>query len=178
MTKMYKFNDLSGKRFGKLTVIGQAGRTADRHILWECKCDCGGSAFSSGKDLVSGHTRSCGCLQKETVSRNRYKHGDRDGRLYQVWKSMIKRCENENDKSYRYYGLIGVSVCPEWHDYVSFRSWAMENGYDDKAKYGACTIDRINPYGNYEPSNCRWISNAEQQKNKRKDWDRRMKNAI
>lgn len=105
-------------------------------------------------------------------------HGEEE-RLYRVWKGMKQRCKNKNNRSFKTYGGIGVSVCQEWDEsYEKFRDWALKHGYDPKADYGTCTIDRINPYGNYEPSNCRWISNAEQQKNKRKDWDRRMGNAI
>ena len=108
-------------------------------------------------------------------SRENAHHKDR---LHHIWVAMRSRCNSKTNTSYRNYGAKGVSVCAEWDDYEAFKKWAYANGYDDKAKYGVCTIDRINPYGNYEPSNCRWISNAEQQKNKRKDWDRRMKDAI
>ena len=173
---MYKFNDLTEKRFEKLTAIEQAGRSKDRHILWKCKCDCGNIVLVSGHDLVSGHTKSCGCLQKERTSEVRYKHGDRDARLYSVWKTMKKRCENPKSKSYQWYGAKGVSVCEEWHDYSVFKEWALNNGYDESAIKGQCTIDRINPYGNYEPDNCRWISITEQAKNKRLNADMRGKN--
>lgn len=164
---MYKHNDLVGKRFGRLTVIEQSGRAHDRHILWKCKCDCGNTTNVSSRDLKDGHTQSCGCLQKLAVHNTRYKHGDRDARLYSVWKDMKKRCENSNCKSYKWYGAKGVSVCTEWHDYKAFKKWAFANGYNQDAKFGECTIDRIDPFGNYEPSNCRWTTMAEQAKNKR-----------
>jgi hypothetical protein len=165
---MYKYNDLTGKKYGRLTVVGQYGRSKDRHILWKCVCDCGHEAIVAGRDLTSGHSKSCGCLQKETTHTIRYKHGDRDARLYSVWKSMKKRCENKRCKSYHWYGAKGVSVCTEWMEYKTFKEWALANGYDSLAPFGECTIDRIDPYGNYEPSNCRWISMSEQSKNKRK----------
>ena len=164
---MYKHNDLNGMTFERLTVIGEGGRTKDRHILWECRCECGNIVNVSSRDLVTGHTKSCGCLQKDTIKTIRIKHGDRDARLYSVWKSMKKRCENPNCKSYKWYGAKGVSVCEEWHDYIAFKEWAIHNGYNENAEYGQCTIDRIDPYGNYEPNNCRWVSMAEQAKNKR-----------
>ena len=164
---MYKHNDLNGMTFERLTVIGECGRTTDRHILWECRCECGNIVNVSSRDLVAGHTKSCGCLQRETISRIRYKHGDRDSRLYSVWKTMKKRCENSNHKDYKWYGAKGVSVCDDWHDYRVFKEWAINNGYDENAERGQCTIDRINPYGNYEPNNCRWVTMAEQAKNKR-----------
>lgn len=164
---MYKHNELAGQKFGKLLVVEQNGRTTDRHILWRCVCDCGNEINASSRDLKGGHTKSCGCLQKETVSNMRRKHGDRDARLYNVWKAMKKRCENPNDKSYKNYGGKGVSVCEAWHDYCSFKEWATENGYDENAPFGRCTIDRIDPCGNYEPSNCRWVGMDVQSKNKR-----------
>ena len=96
-------------------------------------------------------------------------HGGINDRLYEVWGSMKKRCNNPNDKSYKNYGGRGIKVCKEWNEnYLSFKKWAYKNGYDENAPHGECTIDRINVNGNYEPNNCRWISNAEQQKNKRK----------
>ena len=153
--------------FGRLKVIRENGRTKDRHILWECQCKCGNKVNVSSSELVTGHTKSCGCLQKDIISSMRYKHGDRDSRLYSVWKTMKKRCENKNCKSYKWYGAKGVSVCEEWQDYTKFKKWAIENGYNENAPKGECTIDRIDPFGNYEPSNCRWVSMAEQAKNKR-----------
>lgn len=165
---MYKHNDLNGMTFGRLTVIRENGRTKDRHILWECQCECGNIVNISSRDLARGHTKSCGCLKKDRIRDIRYKHGDRNARLYSVWKTMKKRCENSNHKDYKWYGAKGVSVCEEWHDYSTFKEWAVETGYDEKAERGECTIDRINPYGNYEPNNCRWINMMEQAKNKRK----------
>lgn len=170
---MYKHNDLLGKRFGRLIVVGVSGRTKDRHILWRCLCDCGNETSVCSKDLTSGHTVSCGCYCKERTSEARRKHGgvgDRSHveRLYKVWVAMRKRCNTPTDKSYKYYGAKGVTVCKEWDDYATFKEWAYKNGYDESAERGACTIDRINPFGNYEPSNCRWITMEEQRQNTRK----------
>lgn len=81
---------------------------------------------------------------------------------------MRARCNNPNNKSFKYYGGKGVLVCDEWSDYSVFKRWAENNGYDKNAKYGDCTIDRINPNGNYEPSNCRWVDMATQNNNKAK----------
>jgi hypothetical protein len=167
---MRKPADITGQRFGKLTAIKPTDKRERGGVVWECKCDCGNTTIVASRDLVNGHTQSCGCRQKETISKIRKKHGDRDARLYSVWKTMKKRCENQNANGYKYYGDMGVKVCEEWHDYSEFKAWALANGYDEKAKHGVCTIDRINPYGNYEPANCRWVSMAEQNRNKRADW--------
>lgn len=173
---MYKHNDLKGERFGRLTVIRDVGRSKDRHVLWLCKCDCGNEVTLPSNALVGKHTQSCGCLQKERTSNTRLLHGGSGDhtqieRLYRVWVSMRKRCNNPNDKSYQYYGAKGVTVCEEWNDYGKFREWALSNGYDTNALQSECTIDRINPYGNYEPNNCRWVSMAEQNRNKRAKMD-------
>lgn len=82
-------------------------------------------------------------------------------KVYSVWNEMRNRCQNPNDSSYKRYGGKGISVCEEWQDFRNFYPWAIQNGYHE-----GLTIDRIDPAGNYEPTNCRWISNAEQQRNR------------
>lgn len=87
-------------------------------------------------------------------------HGMSRTRLYRIWNSMRQRCENPNTISYKYYGEKGISVCPEWRDFKSFCAWAMANGYESNL-----TLDRKDGNRNYEPSNCRWVTNKEQQNN-------------
>ena len=89
------------------------------------------------------------------------KHYLKNTKIYSVWNQMRNRCQNPNDKSYGRYGGKGISVCLEWQDFRNFYPWAMSNGYAD-----GLTLDRIDPHGNYEPSNCRWISMLEQQRNR------------
>lgn len=171
---MPTFKDISGNRFGLLTakkpiITRNSKRT---RIKWECQCDCGNTIIVTSSNLTTGHTKSCGCLNSQKTSeRNKVikvVHNGINDRLYEVWKSMKKRCSNPNDKSYKNYGGRGIKVCKEWREnYLLFRDWAYANGYDENAPFGQCTIDRIDVNGNYEPSNCRWISNEEQQKNKR-----------
>lgn len=159
---------LVGDRFGRLTVVERAenyispqGQARKR---WSCKCDCGNMVTVLSGALVSGDTRSCGCLQKEIAKTTFTKHGTWGSRLYKIWASMKSRCYNKKCTSYKWYGEKGVTICDEWlNDCGAFSNWAMANGYKDDL-----TIDRIDPYGNYEPSNCRWITLAEQQLNKRK----------
>lgn len=169
-------NDLTGKVFSRLTVLRENGRTKDRHILWLCRCECGNTVNVSSRDLRSGHTKSCGCLCRDQVSAARKKHGASGNhtnieRLYKVWISMRKRCNNPKDKSYKYYGALGVRVCEEWNSYQAFKVWALNNGYDENAPHGECTIDRINPFDDYTPNNCRWVNMMVQSHNKRARMD-------
>jgi len=160
---VYKRNNLVGKRFGLVAVLKEAGRTKDRHIQYECVCDCGNHKVISGKELLNGHTHSCGCKQRTTHGGRRIKATER---LYKVWMGMRNRCRQQSGKNYKYYAGRGIRVCEEWNDYSKFREWAYANGYDENAPYMQCTIDRIDVDGNYEPSNCRWVSMKEQSMNK------------
>lgn len=96
------------------------------------------------------------------------KHGMANSRLYVVWCAMKERCNNPKYKDYKYYGGRGIKVCQEWQDFESFYKWSMTAGYDENAPRGVTTIDRINNDGNYEPSNCRWVSMQEQCRNRRR----------
>ena len=87
-------------------------------------------------------------------------------RLWKVWRSMMDRCQKEYTTNYKNYGGRGIKVCDQWQNYEVFENWALSHGYDEKANRGECTLDRINVNGNYEPSNCRFISIKEQQKNR------------
>ena len=159
--------DLTGKRFGRLTVIEQAGRGKYRHVLWKCVCDCGKETYVTSNQLVTGRTKSCGCLHEEFIGNISRKHSGSNDRLYNIWEAMKKRCNNQHCPDYKNYGAVGVTVCDEWYDYGTFRTWALANGYDPNAEFSKCTIDRINPFGNYEPSNCRWVDMKVQRNNQR-----------
>lgn len=124
--------------------------------------------LSSGK-----RAKSCGCNKNKGVNSPRYKHGESKTRLYHIWNGMISRCLNLNAENYPYYGGRGITICPEWtNDYTKFRDWALSNGYKDNL-----TIDRRNTNGNYEPSNCRWETQKEQQGNKRNNVIKSMEQA-
>lgn len=163
--------DLVGKRFGKLIVLKEKGKNEHRAIVWECLCDCGNITETTTANLKSGHTKSCGCILAKMIGKTNYKHGDGGhktrSRLYKIWTSMKQRCENPKSDSYKWYGAKGVRLCKEWDDYTVFKEWAFKNGYDENAEQWKCTIDRINPYGNYEPNNCRWVDMHTQNLNRR-----------
>jgi hypothetical protein len=166
---MVKALSLEGKRFGSLIVIKRSGSIGSK-AAWECLCDCGGESRTTSNNLVSGKTLSCGCLMRKTASKNAIKrntiHGhNRSGtgnqtRTWNSWSSMLKRCRNPKNTNYPNYGGRGISVCDRWSEYVNFLA---DMGERPEGK----TLDRINVNGNYEPSNCRWATLSEQQKNKR-----------
>ena len=157
--------EMIGKRFGMLTVVSFA-EIRNKQMLWNCKCDCGGFKIASTHSLRSGNAVSCGCAKGRKPV-----HGDTVGRrmsrLYTVWNSMRARCNNPKNHAYNDYGGRGITVCSEWDDYVAFKRWAVNNGYDENAPRGKCTIDRIDANGNYCPENCRFVSMADQNRNKR-----------
>lgn len=160
--------NLSGMRFGFLTVQARNGTANDGQSTWLCICDCGCETTVKAGNLRSGHTTSCGCFKKRRIHETQSIHMQSHKRLYNVWTSMKARCQNPHSAFFRHYGGRGIEICKEWKDdYQAFHQWAMENGYDPKAKFGECTIDRIDTDGNYCPQNCRWTDMKTQRHNRR-----------
>ena len=165
---MQKVKDITGQRFGRLTVIRRSGTCNGRNATWLCVCDCGKERVVKGTSLRSGHTVSCGCFHSQLMAEKMTTHTQSRSRLYGVWNSMRSRCYRPADKHFHHYGGRGITVCNEWlNNFQAFYDWAMSNGYDENAPRGQCTIDRIDNDKGYSPDNCRWITIQEQQFNKR-----------
>lgn len=166
--------DLTGQRFDALTVLYPTDkRTSGGYVVWVCRCDCGNiceratDKLKKYKCLRSEYYKSCDECRRKRSSERHKTHGESKTRLFSVHNTMLQRCYNPNAHEYHNYGGRGITVCDEWHDYETFRDWALANGYDENAKRGKCTLDRIDTNKGYCPDNCRFVDMKTQQRNRR-----------
>jgi len=163
---MSRIVDLTGRRFGRLVVLYESEERKGGRLTWHCRCNCGNEVDIIGRNLTSGHTKSCGCYNRERAAEVHTVHGMSRKRkqhpIYWTWRAMLQRCEKPNSKQYKDYGGRGIAVCDEWHDAQVFIGWALASGWQK-----GLTLDRIDNDGNYEPSNCHWVTRKENNRNKR-----------
>lgn len=154
--------NLTGKTFNRLTVTGEDTKKKGGKRYWFCQCSCGVSLPKSvaSYDLTSGHTKSCGCMQKELARKANTKHGLKQHPLYVRWSAMKNRCYNPNDDYYHNYGGRGIRVCDRWRN-------SIDNFLEDMGEPPeGYTLDRKDNDKDYSPENCRWATNKEQGRNK------------
>ena len=144
----------AGQKFSHLTIIKEIeSRNKKRRFL--VMCECGKIKEVALANLLNGNTISCGCIKSR-------KHNMSNTRIYHIWQGIRYRCYTKTCSTYKNYGAKGIKVCEDWNkSFENFYFWAIQNGYND-----TLTIDRINPNGDYEPSNCRWASWEVQSNNK------------
>jgi len=151
--------DIIGNKFGRWTVLAFSHYKSNSRGIYLCRCDCGTEKLVGRPTLISGTSKSCGCLHKEAVT----KHNQRNPKLYSIWHNMKDRCYREKHPMYNYYGGRGITVCDKWKDnYTEFHKWSFANGYVE-----GLSIDRINNNIGYSPDNCKWSSSIEQGRNRR-----------
>ena len=161
-----RFIDRTGQRFGRLVVLSYAGRDTNpdvaraKHHRWNCACACGEITSVTGDSLVTGHSRSCGCLRSELVAAKNTTHGESRNYLYVIYYGIRDRCLNPANSHYSEYGGRGILVDPRFSTYEKFSSWVRKNLGERPSEIHS--IDRINNNGDYTPKNLRWATPAEQ----------------
>lgn len=163
---MGKFNNLTGKKFGDLTVVSMDGRTettgGTKFYTWLCRCECGGEKICRSNNLVSGRNVSCGCR-----AYGHEKHGLAGHPLYKIWVGMNQRCNNENHQHYADYGGRGIEVCREWRDGPeAFIDHMLSLGWEPRSNL---SIDRKNNDLGYSPGNTRLATKTQQSRNQRRN---------
>jgi hypothetical protein len=161
-----KIIDYTNMRIGNITVLSLVERKKGK-TYWNCRCDCGNEFVGEINGIKyrvekQGQTRCDKCRSGSCLKHGDAIHSRKRVRLYSIWEGMRYRCEKKYASHYDKYGGRGIKVCNEWHDYITFRDWALSNGYRDDL-----SIDRIDANGNYEPSNCQWTTQKEQMNNTR-----------
>jgi len=161
---MHKSN-LQGMKFGRLLVVSEYGRNNRKNVIWNCLCDCGKMSTVISNHLTKGNIKSCGCLSAEKAKSRMTTHGKSKTPEYEIWCGMIKRCLNENNKSYVNYGGRGISVCERWGHFENF----LADMGPRPSQYHS--LERKEVDGNYNPENCKWATRTEQARNTRKRKD-------
>jgi hypothetical protein len=164
--RAHNFKDLTGKRFGRLTVLklnGFVEQSSKRIACWWCQCQCGDRVVVMAGNLRKGNTRSCGCLARDVTKARLTTHGMTISAEYRSWSHLIGRCYNRTDRAYESYGGRGIIVCKRWR--TSFEDFLEDMG--PKPEGFRISIERRDNDGNYEKSNCYWGTPKQQSRNRR-----------
>lgn len=169
--ELHYYKDRIGQKYGRLIVMKYLYTNERRKAVWLCKCECGNYIEVPSERLATGNTKSCGCLHsdtskeraKELIEKHTKYKNNNEKKIANAFRQMKHRCYNPKCKAYKNYGARGIKICQEWlDDFSKFYKWSIENGYNE-----SLSIDRIDVNGNYDPNNCRWVTNLQQQNNKR-----------
>ena len=172
---MKTFNDLTGKLFGRLLVIGRIWDEEKKQHLWVCECQCENKTIRHLKTnpLTSGVTKSCGCYNNEQRIKRSFRHGMKKDvktfRFYRIWQGIKARCSNKNTPQYNNYGGRGIEICEEWKDdFLNFKKDMFDSYFEHTSEFGEknTSIDRIDNDGNYCKNNCKWSTREQQANNK------------
>lgn len=165
MTTQKELSEMSvkkGRKYGRLTVLENLGKNSRGVEMWECACDCGALRKVSKYNLMSGISKSCGCIAVERFTRHGYSKAGKISREYSSWLSAKRRCKNPNEKGFENYGGRGITMCDRWVN--SFPNFIEDMGDAPTSKH---TLDRVDNNKGYSKENCRWATMGEQMRNKR-----------
>ena len=159
--------DITGNSYGYLTVLGFSHKEFRNsrqgyYNFWKCKCICGNESTVLGNNLKRGTTKSCGCKSSRLFLKEKVTtHGLSNTKTYNSWRAMKDRCYCKSHSEYKRYGALGVTVCERWKN--SYQNFLKDMGERPENH----SLDRINPFENYSPENCRWATYKEQANNTR-----------
>lgn len=157
---LMNFRDLTGQKFGRLTAIRRVENLPPYgQARWLFKCECGSDIVIFGYSAAHGKQKSCGCYERDNPPR--LKHGGTGTPEFRSWTGMRARCMNKNNAAYHLYGGRGIKICERWGKFDNFLA---DMGPRPSKSH---SLDRVNPNGDYEPSNCRWASHSQQVRNRR-----------